>query len=137
MPFVRDVMTRTVVVIEPDRSVLDAARKMASKKLGGLVVVVHGRPVGLITERDILWNVTAKGRSPAKVRVRDIMAAPVVTVSPLTTVRAAARLMIERKIRWLVVTRLDEVEGVMTASDLTQGFLEAYARAQKRGTASL
>jgi len=137
VPFVRDVMTRTVVVIEPDRSVLDAARKMASKKLGGLVVVVHGRPVGLITERDILWNVTAKGRSPAKVRVRDIMAAPVVTVSPLTTVRAAARLMIERKIRWLVVTRLDEVEGVMTASDLTQGFLEAYARAQKRGTASL
>jgi CBS domain-containing protein len=132
MPFVRDVMTRTVVVIDPDRSVEDAAKRMAAKRIGGLVVVRYGRPIGLITERDILWRVTAKGRSPSKVRVRDAMVSPVVTVSPLTTLRAAARLMLEKETRFLVVTRLDEVEGIITASDLTEGFLEAYARAQRR-----
>jgi CBS domain-containing protein len=135
MVFVRDVMTRDVVVIDPDRTILEAAKRMAAKKIGGLVVVQHGRPVGLITDRDILWKVTAKEKNPAKVRVQDVMTSPVATVSPLTTLRAAARVMLDKKTRWIVVTRLEDVEGIITASDLTQGFLETFARATKRGIA--
>src|SRR5207249_4458663 len=133
--FVREVMTRDVIVIDPDRTVLDAAKRMAMKKIGGLVVVQHGRPIGLITDRDILWQVTSKGKNPSKVLVRDIMTSPVATVSPLTTLRAAARVMLDKKTRWIVVTRLDNVEGIITASDLTWGFLETFARASKRGIA--
>lgn len=133
MVFVRDMMTRDVIVIDPDRTVLDAAKRMTSKQIGGLVVVEHGRPVGLVTDRDIVYKVTSKERNPSKVLVREIMTSPVVTVSPLTTLRAAARVMLDRKTRWLVVTRLDKVEGIITASDLTWGFLEAFARATKRG----
>ena len=135
MVFVRDVMTRSVIVIDPDRTILDAAKRMAAKKIGGLVVVEHGRPIGLVTDRDILWEVTSKGKDPGKVLVRDIMTSPVATVSPLTTLRAAARVMLERNTRWVVVTRLDNVEGIITASDLTWGFLETFARASKRGIA--
>jgi len=134
--FVRDVMTRQVIVIDPDRTIADAAKRMAAKRIGGLVVVEHGRPIGLLTDRDILWNVTAKGKNPSRVLVRDIMTSPVATVSPLTTLRAAARVMLEQKTRWIVVTRLENVEGIVTASDLTQGFLEAFARASKRGILS-
>lgn len=136
MVFVRDVMTRQVIVIDPDRTIADAAKRMAAKRIGGLVVVEHGRPIGLLTDRDILWNVTAKGQNPSKVLVRDVMTSPVATVSPLTTLRAAARVMLEKKTRWIVVTRLENVEGIVTASDLTQGFLEAFARASKRGILS-
>ncbi len=133
--FVRDVMTRNVIVVDPDRTILDAAKRMAAKKIGGLVVVEHGRPIGLVTDREILWRVTAKEKTPAKIMVREIMTSPVVTVSPLTTLRAAARLMLDKKTRWLVVTRLEEVEGIVTASDLTWGFLESFARGLKRGIA--
>ena len=129
-------MTRQVIVIDPDRTIADAAKRMAAKRIGGLVVVEHGRPIGLLTDRDILWNVTAKGKNPSKVLVRDVMTSPVATVSPLTTLRAAARVMLEQKTRWIVVTRLENVEGIVTASDLTQGFLEAFARASKRGVLS-
>lgn len=129
-------MTRDVIVVEPDRTILDAAKRMASKKIGGLVVVEHGRPIGLVTDREILWRVTATGKNPAKVTVREVMTAPVVTVSPLTTLRAAARVMLEKKTRWIVVTRLDNVEGIVTASDLTEGFLETFARATRRGISS-
>lgn len=135
MVFVRDVMTKSVIVIEPERTVLEAAKRMAAKKIGGLVVVQHSRPIGLVTDRDIVWKVTSTGRDSSKVLVRDIMGSPVATVSPMTTLRAAARAMIEKKTRWLVVTRLDNVEGIITASDLTEGFLEAFARATKRGIA--
>ncbi len=136
MVFVRDVMTRQVIVIDPDRTIADAAKRMAAKKIGGLVVVEHGRPIGLLTDRDILWEVTAKGKNPSKVLVRDLMTSPVATVSPLTTLRAAARVMLEKNTRWIVVTRLENVEGIVTASDLTQGFLEAFARASKRSALS-
>jgi CBS domain-containing protein len=135
MVFVRDMMTKDVVVIDPERTVLDAAKRMTAKKIGGLVVVKYGRPIGLVTDRDILWKVTSLGKNPSKILVRTIMTSPVVAVSPLTTLRAAARLMLDKKTRWLVVTRLDKVEGIITASDLTQGFLETFARATKRGIA--
>ena len=128
-------MTKSVIVIEPERTALEAAKRMAAKKIGGLVVGEHGRPIGLVTDRDIVWKVTSTGRDSSKVLVRDIMGSPVATVSPMTTLRAAARAMIEKKTRWLVVTRLDNVEGIITASDLTEGFLEAFARATKRGIA--
>ncbi|HLE55005.1 MAG TPA: CBS domain-containing protein [Thermoplasmata archaeon] len=133
MVFVRDVMTKQVIVADPDCSILDAAKKMASKKIGGLIVVEFGRPIGLLTERDILWKVTAKEKKPRKVTVREVMASPVITVSPLATLRAAARIMLDHNVRRLVVTRLDEVEGIVTARDLTEGFLETWARARKGG----
>jgi len=133
MVFVRDMMSRDVVVVDPDRTILEAAKRMATKRIGGLIVVEYGRPIGLVTDRDILWKVTAKGKSPGKVTVREVMTSPVFTVSPLTTLRAAARVMLEKKTRLLVVTRLENVQGIITASDLTQGFLETFARASKRG----
>lgn len=132
MVFVRDVMTKDVIVADPEWSVLDAARKMAAKRIGGLVVVRAGRPVGLVTERDILWKVTAKERNSKKVQVKEIMTSPVVTIAPLSTLRAAARIMIGHNVRRLVVTRLDHVEGIVTARDVVGGFLETWARERKR-----
>src|SRR5438034_11299044 len=103
-------MTRDVIVIDPDRTVLDAAKRMAAKKIGGLVVVQHGRPIGLITDRDILWQVTSKGNNPTKVLVRDIMTSPVATVSPLTTFSTTARKTPDKKTRWIVPKLRDNVE---------------------------
>ena len=132
MVFVRDVMTKDVIVAEPDCTVFDAAKKMAAKRIGGLVVVRADRPIGLVTERDILWKVTAKEKNPKKVLVRDVMTSPVVTVAPLSTLRAAARVMIGHNVRRLVVTRLDHVEGIVTARDVVGGFLETWTRARRR-----
>lgn len=132
MVFVRDVMTKVVIVADPDLTVLEAAKKMAAKKIGGLVVVKSGRPVGLVTERDILWKVTAKEGNPRKIKVRQIMTAPVVTVTPLATLRAAARIMIGHNVRRLVVTRLDNVEGIVTARDVVGGFLDAWAQSRRK-----
>src|SRR2546426_2395425 len=105
MVFVRDVMTRDVIVIDPDRTVLDAAKRMAAKKIGGLVVVQHGRPIGLITDRDILWQGTSKREKPAKVLGPGIITAPGATVRPLTTLRAAAPGVLGKENPWVRVTR--------------------------------
>ncbi len=132
MVFVRDVMTKNVIVADPDLTVFEAAKKMAAKKIGGLVVVKAGRPIGLVTERDILWKVTAKDGNPRKIKVRQIMTSPVVTVTPLATLRAAARVMIGHNVRRLIVTRLDNVEGIVTARDVVSGFLDAWAQSRRK-----
>ncbi len=132
MVFVRDVMTKSVIVTDPDLSVFEAAKKMATKKIGGLVVVKAGRPIGLVTERDILWKVTAKDGNPKKIKVRQIMTSPVVTVTPMATLRAAARIMIGHNVRRLIVTRLDNVEGIVTARDVVSGFLDAWAQSRRK-----
>ena len=132
MVFVRDVMTKDVIVEDPDCTVFDAAKKMAAKHIGGLIVVRSGRPVGLVTERDILWKVTAREKNPKKVLVREVMTSPVVTIAPLSTLRAAARIMIGHNVRRLVVTRLDNVEGIVTARDVVGGFLETWTRERKK-----
>src|SRR2546422_11718949 len=99
MVFVRDVMTRSVIVIDPDRTILDAAKRMAAKKIGGLGVVEHGRPIGLVTDRDILWGGTSKGKDPREGLVRGNMTSPVAAVSPLTTLAAPGPLMVGRDTR--------------------------------------
>ena len=132
MVIVRDVMTKHEDVAAPDLTVLEAAKRMTSRKIGGLIVVQSGRPVGLVTERDILWKVTSKEKNPKKVLVRQVMTSPVVTVTPLATLRAAARTMIGHNVRRLVGTRLDLVEGIVTPRDVVEGFLETWARARRR-----
>ena len=132
MVFVRDMMTKDVIVVDPDYTVLDAAKRMASKRIGGLVVVEYGRPIGLVTERDILWKVTAKEKNPRKLTVRQVMTTPIVVISPMATLRAAARTMMGHNVRRLVVTRLDDVEGILTARDVVEGFLETWVRERKK-----
>src|SRR2546428_6267977 len=102
MVFVRDVMTRDVIVIDPDRTVLDAAKRMAAKKIGGLVVVQHGRPIGLITDRDILWQGPAQGKKPPKGPVRGGHTSPVAHLSPPTTPPGPPRGMLRQKKPWIV-----------------------------------
>lgn len=135
MVFVRDVMTKDVIVAAPDMTVLEAAKRMAKKRIGGLVVVEYGRPIGLVTERDVLWKVTATEKNPKKALVRQVMSSPVVTVSPMATLRAAARTMIGHNVRRLVVTRLDDVEGIVTARDVVEGFLETWEKTAKKSIA--
>src|SRR3989449_1200527 len=97
MVFVRDVMTRDVIVIDPDRTVLDAAKRMAAKKIGGVVVVQHGPPIGLFTDPDILWEGTPKGKNTSKMLGPGAKTLPVATVWPLTTLPVPAPAMLGKK----------------------------------------
>src|SRR2546422_10469539 len=100
MVFVRDVMTRSVIVIDPDRTVLDAAKRMAAKKIGGLVVGQHGRPIGLITEAGIRWRGTPQGEKPPKGLGPGTITLPVATGKPPATVGAAGPGVVATKNRW-------------------------------------
>jgi CBS domain-containing protein len=96
---------------------------MVQKSIGALVVT-EKKPVGIITERDIM-RVCCPDASCTKTKVEEIMSKPLVTVDADTPIGAAVQLMTRKNIRRLLVTEKDEIIGIVTERDLMRGTLEA------------
>lgn len=119
MPTIKDIMTKEVVTIETNKSVFEAAELMSSKGVGCVIVVIKGFPVGIITERDIVRRIVAKRASP-DVRVTEVMTKTLITVSPDTSLKIAARLMSTNKIRRLPVLKDNKLVGIAVSSDFVR-----------------
>jgi CBS domain-containing protein len=83
--------------------------------------------IGLMTERDYARNVILKGRSSAEMRVRELIVAPPVTVSPQHTVEDCMRLMSQHRIRHLPVLRERRVAGIVSIGDLVNWTISAQS----------
>jgi CBS domain-containing protein len=130
MPRVRDLLVRksargvptTIVSVGPDATVLEAARLMTERGIGGLLVL-EGQGdaaalAGIFTERDILRRVVTEARDPSTTRVRDVMTSPVLVVTPDTYVKECRALFTERRIRHLPIVGPNGLCGVVTSGDL-------------------
>jgi CBS domain-containing protein len=121
MPSVHDILDkkgREVVTVDAAATVLQAARRMNERGIGGLVVVEGGRLVGIFTERDVLRRVVAEGRDPARTAVREVMTAPVLRCRPDAPLEECRAMMTDRRIRHLPVVEQDELRGIITTGDL-------------------
>jgi len=117
---VEDVMVNEVVTIESDATVEEAVRIMNEHEIGCLVVVLKGKPVGIVTERDMLKRVLAKSLDPEKVKVSDIMSAPLIVGKPEMEIENAVKLMFKTKIKKLPVVQRGKLVGLVTLTDLTR-----------------
>jgi CBS domain-containing protein len=103
--------------------VLDVAKMMANHRIGSIVVIEgdNKRPVGMVTERDIIKKVTAQNKSADQVSVRHIMSSPLVTVKSIDSIDTAAEIIAENKIKRLVVLEQDgSMVGVLSVSDIAK-----------------
>ncbi|MCI0639588.1 MAG: CBS domain-containing protein [Gemmataceae bacterium] len=108
-----------VETIHPTASVFDAAVLMNEHRIGALVVLVEGRVIGIITERDILQRIVAQRRDPAEAAVEDIMTAEVVCCQWSTPLDEARGVMKNRRIRHLpVVDEQGQLHGMISIGDL-------------------
>jgi CBS domain-containing protein len=119
MPAVKDIMTKEVVTIDPNKSVFEAAELMSSEGLGCVIVVIKAFPVGIITERDIVRRIVAK-RASLDVKVTEVMTKTLITVDPDTSLKDAARVMSTNKIRRLPVLKNNKLVGIVVASDFVR-----------------
>src|SRR5918993_625444 len=98
----RDVMTPNPRTLDPNATVQDAARLMRDEDTGVVPLVENGRPVGLITDRDIVVRAVAEGSSLDR-PVRELATDDLVTAEPEMSTRDAAELMGEHQVRRLLV----------------------------------
>jgi len=117
---VRDVMETDVKTVRPDSSVMEAIQKMNKFDVGSIVVVQERRPVGIITERDILRKILEFGLDPVTVRARQIMSSPIVTIREDSTIEEAAKTMTIKKIKKIPVVKEGKLIGIVTATDLVR-----------------
>ena len=123
---------RQVVTVEPEASVLHAARLMNTHRIGSVVVVEDGRPIGMFTERDVLTRVVAAERSPAATRVKDVL-----TCTPDTSLDAVRHTIRAERVRHIPVVEEGKLCGMVSIGDLntaevkvlceTIQYLEQYA----------
>ncbi len=109
---------REVVTMVAAESVLNAARLMNERGIGGVVVLEEGALVGIFTERDVLRRVVAEQRDPAKTALRDVMSAPVISCRPEATIEQCGALITERRVRHLPVVGDHGLEGIVTSGDI-------------------
>ncbi|MEM5820999.1 MAG: CBS domain-containing protein [Candidatus Aenigmatarchaeota archaeon] len=114
----KDIMTTKLQTIDENKSVYEAAKKM--KKVSSLLVKRRGKIYGIITDTDIVKRVVAKGLDPKKVKVKDIVSTPLITLDENEDVRKASYVMMKRGIKRIVVTRNGKVVGIVTATDIAR-----------------
>lgn len=116
---VADIATVGVVTASPDTTAEVLVELMADRDVGSVVVVRNDRPVGVVTDRDLLLDVFAESADPTAVTAGDVMSVPPVTVDTGEDVAAASTLMRRHEVRRLPVVDEDaEVTGIVTFDDV-------------------
>ncbi len=117
---VKNYMTKEILTADVSTVVTEAAKEMAEKNLGFVIVLEKCRPVGLVTERDLLLKVLAENRDPNKTTLGEVMSTPLLSVDPDSDLLDAAKIMKEHNVRKLPVIRNNIVYGIITAMDIAR-----------------
>jgi CBS domain-containing protein len=118
---IREVMTSNPSTVEPDTTVVEAARIMKQEDAGVVPVTENGRLTGMVTDRDIAIRVVAEGKDPGSTTVREVASTDLVTVDPQQDLDEALRLMAQHKVRRLPVIEEDgRLVGVLAQADIAR-----------------
>lgn len=117
-----------IIQIGPQVPVLEAIRLMALEGIGAVLVVEHGRLLGIVSERDYARKVILHGKASANTPVREIMSSPVVSVDPEASVAECMALMTERRFRHLPVIDGETLVGVVSIGDLVKSVIDEQRR---------
>jgi len=114
------VMARTLVTVDKQMTVQEVAKVMESKEVGSVLVLDKegGEIAGIVTERDIVKKVVAKGVDGSSYMVKGIMSSPLLTIDSNKTIFEAGDYMDQKKVRHLAVTESGKVVGVISVRDL-------------------
>jgi CBS domain-containing protein len=120
---VRNVMSEKLEKIIENMSAQEAAKKMGAVNTSSLLVTdFNDKPVGIITERDLVRRVVANDADSKTVVIKEIMSSPIATIDANSSVEAAADLMMQNQVRHLLVVDDEDVDkplGIITSTDFT------------------
>ena len=113
--------------IQPDALVYQALEMMAQRNVGALPVMLEGKLLGIISERDYARKLILHGKSSRETYVREVMSSPVTTVTPEHRVDECMQIMTTRHLRHLPVVSQDQLLGIISIGDLVNWIISAQA----------
>lgn len=117
---VDDVMIDEVISVREKATVRKAAELMRKHEIGCLVVVKKKKPIGIVTETDMVGRVILGSIDPDEVKVAEIMSRPLVVGDPKMDIDEAMRLMQKRKIKKLPIVKDGRLVGLITTTDVAR-----------------
>ena len=120
MAKVRDIMQKNVITIENVKKAHDAAIILKEREISFLVVVKEGKPIGIVSERDIVRKIVAGNNDAQTTQLETIMSKNFKWVEPNASIESAVQKMLNNNIRRLVVLENENLVGVITQTDLTE-----------------
>ena len=117
---VRDVMSKDVKTVRPNSTINEVVRKMNKFEIGSIVVADGEKPVGIITERDILRRVLEVTVASEAMKAKEIMTSPVLTIESQATTEEAATLMNSKRIKKIPVLENGKLIGIVTSTDIVR-----------------
>jgi len=130
---VKQVMeAKKLLTAPPDTSVSEAARLMAGKNAGAVMVVENDRLVGIFTERDAVFRVMAAGRDPEATRLAEVMTKEPRTVDPDKTFGFALLMMQENGFRHVPVIENGKPIGIVSARNALDPDMEEFVSETQR-----
>jgi CBS domain-containing protein len=130
---VKDVMSSPVITIQEDAPANRVAELMDKHGFGCIIVTGQGaKPVGIITERDLVGRVLAKNVKPDSVNAKEVMTSPLITIEPGETISEAARRMSRLNIRRLGVIYKGQLIGLLSSKDILAVMPELLETIQER-----
>jgi CBS domain-containing protein len=112
---VKDIMTRNIITVSPDSKIKDAANLLISKMIASLVVVENNRPIGVISENDLVRAASVKGA-----KVKDFMSDSFMIITPNTPLSVISKTLRWKKIRRYPIVDNNELVGLITETDIIQ-----------------
>jgi CBS domain-containing protein len=116
---VHELMTKNVKVIDSTATLLEAAEMMRDADIGALPVADAGRPIGMVTDRDIVVRALAEYKDPAQTPVRDVITPRLSTIYADRDISEAAALMAKEQVRRLLVLDHHQAPvGILSLGDI-------------------
>lgn len=118
---VRDLMTTDPACCTADSGLQEVARVMLENDCGAIPIVEDGRPVGMVSDRDIVVRAVAEGRNPVDMTAGEIMSTPVATVAEDASIEELFDIMEDQQIRRVVVIDAEgQVCGIVAQADIAE-----------------
>lgn len=124
MEKIKDIMGKRFISFNENSSVKDIAKKMGKYDLGCAIIVRKNKPIGIITERDMVKRVVAKNLDVNKTKAKEIMTNPVESIDPNANIYYVAKIMNEKGYKRYPVTKNGKFIGLVTQTDLVNYFRE-------------
>lgn len=124
---VSKIMITNIKTINQKDTVQDAINLMAEHSIAGMIVVDDDeKPIGIMSEGDMIKKVFAKKKDPSKVKLKEIMSTDILTITPDISIGKASSIMRKRGISKLPVTKGKKFVGYITKSDILDETYKMY-----------
>ncbi len=124
---VKDLMSTDVLTMKMTDTVFHASQEMSSHDISTIVIAEDKKPVGIVTERDLLKKIIVQGKNPKKVKLLDIMSTNLKTIGPNESTLKAGQMMKRHNVKkLLVVDNKKELKGIITQTDIIKCLNRIY-----------